>query len=66
MHGRAYEILVLRPPSSFVLSPGEKEQQSLVSDFADERPANPVVRIFNGTADVSPSSRIAGPGRGGM
>ncbi len=50
------------PALNLTFSPGEKEQQPHVSGFADERPANPVARIFRKAASGSPSP--GGEGRG--
>jgi hypothetical protein len=38
---------------------GKKEQLLHVSGCADDRPANPVARIFKETADDSPSQSLA-------
>jgi hypothetical protein len=43
------------PALNLTFSPGEKEQLLHVAGFADDRPANPVARIFKGTANDSPS-----------
>ena len=45
-----------------MISPQERKQHSIVSGFADERPANPVIQIFKEAADDSPSP--GGEGRG--
>jgi hypothetical protein len=49
-------------PPNLTFSLGEKEQRSHISGSADDRPANPVARIFRKPADDSPSP--GGEGRG--
>jgi hypothetical protein len=44
---------------------GKKEQLLHVSGYADDRPANPVARIFKKTADDSPSPWVEGRDEGG-
>jgi len=51
---------------NLTFSPGEKEQHSHISDFADDRPANPVARIFRKPADDSPSPGGEGRGEDGL
>jgi hypothetical protein len=43
----------------------ERKSHSLVSGFANERPANPVTQIFKGAANDSPSPGGEGRGEGG-
>ena len=43
-------------------SPGEKEQRSTISAFANGCPATPVSRHFKKVAKDSPSPRGRGPG----
>jgi hypothetical protein len=50
---------------TFYPLPQERESLSTVSGFADERPANPVVEIFKGAANDSPSPGGEGRGEGG-
>jgi len=45
-------IRVEKPPN---LTATNKNQLSMVSGFADEHPANPVISIFKGAANDSPS-----------
>ena len=58
---------VIRPPSPFILSPGERKWLSAGSGFADHRSANPVVRFFKWTANdspfLSPAHRMGEGGR---
>jgi hypothetical protein len=54
-NGGKTEKFVLTLALNLTFSPGEKEQQSHVSGFAGERPANPVAQISNETANDSPS-----------
>jgi hypothetical protein len=56
---------VWTPALILTFSPEEKEQRLHVSYFADERPANPVVRIFKGLANDSPSPWGEGRDEGG-
>jgi hypothetical protein len=55
---------VIRPPSPFILSPGERKWLLAGSGFADHRLANPVAQFTKWTANDSPSPRGRGPGRG--
>jgi hypothetical protein len=48
---------------TFYPLPRERKLLSIISGFADERPANPVVSIFKEAAKDSPSP--GGEGRGG-
>ena len=47
-----------------MISPRERKQLSIASAFADNRPANPLVSIFKGAADDSPSPGGEGRGEG--
>jgi hypothetical protein len=64
-----WKSLFLRPCFTSALnltfSPGEKEQPQAGSGFADDCPANPVVRILKKTANDSPSPWGEGRDEGG-
>ena len=45
-------------------SPGEKEQRSQLSGFADNRPANPVAGFRVRRREILPLPRGRGPGEG--
>src|ERR1044071_4501973 len=50
---------------TLILSPGEREQQSLTSRLPDDHPTNSAVRYFKKPACDSPSSGGEGRGEGG-